>query len=85
MLEPKQRIPTNLPIKAKSPYAQQLEDFEKRSQRNKNKVKLPTIPMRNRKLSLLEGLKDDEYLQLAKKLINNKEKITFGEDKENMF
>jgi hypothetical protein len=52
MLKQKQSMPANLPIKSKSPYARQFEDFEKRLEK-RVVTKLPTIPLRNKKASLL--------------------------------
>jgi hypothetical protein len=60
MLKPKQNIPSNLPIKSKSPYARQFEEFEKRLEKNRGITKFPTIPLKSRKVSLQENLRLEE-------------------------
>lgn len=44
----KKPLPLNLPIKPKSTYAKQYDDFNKRLSRNWMRSKLPTLQMRNK-------------------------------------
>jgi len=68
----KQRVPTGLTRKQKSPYALQYLEFERRLESNKNKCRLPTLGMRVRKHSMCERMNGEEYLALAKQLKENK-------------
>lgn len=73
-----------MPLQQKSPYALQFEDFEKRFEKSTGKNKLPCVSSRIKKITLIDQMQDAEYLDLAKRLINNQERHVFCHDKENV-
>lgn len=52
----KPSMPSNLPVKSKSTYAKQYDDFERRLDKNSYKVRLPTLHLRNKKPSLVDPI-----------------------------